>query len=266
MSNDPVSSEFRPESPRTTQDANARWIDSQQGGGLIGGKIRHLLSFVKSQSNSGQRTDTFRSLSNRLLVIDARIPHRDIMVAIPSINDDCRMVESCLPSMDVILKSRRYLKCCNFGNVWRQLFRQVRAEVFNRCSASCVLPCPVQVIDRASNVCNLHRRGFRCSVRDRATIVARLGLVGLDSVVNSLCCFVVAVAEVIFGSDQPSIEKLATGTLSPPKDVDCRRWSPVQIHLAGDRLDAKAGHRVTKELHSVAVEKISIVVSIVKVF
>ena len=157
------------------------------------------------------------------------------MVAAPSINGDCRMVESRLPSIDIVLKSRRDLKGYDFGNVRSQLLGQVRAEVFNRCSASCVLPCPVQIIDRASDVCDFHRRGFLCGVKDRATIAARLGLVGLDSVVNSLRCFVVTVVEVMFGSNQPGIKKLATSTLYYKEDADRRRWLSVHVQLAVKR-------------------------------
>jgi hypothetical protein len=41
MSDHPITSEFLPESSRTTQDANARWVNGQQGGGLVGSEVRH---------------------------------------------------------------------------------------------------------------------------------------------------------------------------------------------------------------------------------
>ena len=41
MSNHPITSEFLPESSRTTQDANARLIDAEQFGSLFGGQVRH---------------------------------------------------------------------------------------------------------------------------------------------------------------------------------------------------------------------------------
>jgi hypothetical protein len=252
MSDHPITSKLFAQSPGAAQDANARWVYVEFSGGFVGGQVRHRVSskgktvaamvrrpragvnWLRASLDSQEACAQFCCVVRANIVFHPRLgrSERDGVRGEDGFN--CRVVRS----VDNQERPRA-------GAAWLASVAELVFSCFNEW-----------------RFCG-HRRGFRCGVKDRATIAARLGLVGLDSVVNSLRCFVVTVVEVMFSSNQPGIKKLATSTLAASEDVDCRRWSPVQVHLTGDRLDAKASHGIAEEFHRVAVKEVAVVAAVV---
>jgi hypothetical protein len=252
MSDNPITSEFLPESSRTTQDANARWVNSQQGGGLVGGEVRHRegsrrravdmmvcrpragVNWLRASLDSQETCGQFCCVVRANIVFNPRLgrSERDCVRGEDGFN--CRVVRS----VDNQERPRA-------GAAWLASVAELVFSCFNEW-----------------RFCG-HRRGFRCGVKDRATIVARFGLVGLDSVINSLSGFVVAVIKIEVVGDKPSVKEVAACLLASAEHVDDRGRLAVQIQRAVNGADAETSHGITEEPHGVAVKEVAVVAAVV---
>jgi hypothetical protein len=252
MSDKPITSEFLPESSRTTQDANARWVNGQQGGGLVGGQVLHRVSskgktvaamvrrpragvnWLRASLDSQEACGQFCCVVRANIVFHPRLGRSERDGVRREDGFNCRVVRS----VDNQERPRA-------GAAWLASVAELVFSCFNEW-----------------RFCG-HRRGFRCGVKDRATIVARFGLVGLDSVVNSLRCFVVAVIKIEVVGDKPSVEIVAACLLAGAEHVDDRGWLTVQIPRTVNGANAKASHGIAEEFHRVAVKEVAVVAAVV---
>lgn len=252
MSDHPITSKLFAQSPGAAQDANARWVYVEFSGGLVGGEVRHRggsrrravdmmvcrpragVNGLRASLDSQEACGQFCCVVRANIVFHPRLgrSERDGVRGEDSFN--CRVVRS----VDNQERPRA-------GAAWLASVAELVFSCFNEW-----------------RFCG-HRRGFRCGVKDRATIAARLGLVGLDSVINSLSGFVVAVIKIEVVGDKPSVEIVAACLLAGAEHVDDRGWLTVQIPRTVNGANAKASHGIAEEFHRVAVKEVAVVAAVV---